>query len=155
MRKKMMKNVRGIMLIEIMIVVAIIAFLAMIAIPSYLKFAARAKRSEAYLNLAALYTAEKLYMSEFGAYTNVLQGEKGLGWQPEGKTKYTYGFAGAPGTNYVAGTLKYDAGALGHSHADATTFVAVAVADIDGDGKSDLITINDKKEIAIVQDDLA
>lgn len=150
-----MKKVRGIMLIEIMIVVAIIAFLAMIAIPNYLKFVARAKRSEAYLNLASLYTAEKLYFSEYGVYTSVLQGEKGIGWHPEGKTKYTYGFSGSPEVNYVAGTLKADLGALAQAKADDAGFVAVAVADIDGDGKFDVITINDKKEIILVQDDLA
>lgn len=151
----MVKLVRGIMLIEIMIVVAIVAFMAMIAVPSYLKFVARAKRAEAHLNLAAIYTAEKLYWSEHGAYTNKLQGENGLAWQPEGKTKYTYGFAGAPATNYVQGTLTADLGALGRAHADNGGFVVVAVADIDGDGKSDIITIDDKKDVVIVQDDLA
>ena len=150
-----MKLVRGIMLIEIMIVVAIVAFLAMIAVPSYLKFVARAKRAEAQLNLAALYTAEKLYWSEHNAYTAVLQGENGLGWQPEGKTKYTYGFAGAPDINYVRGTLEADLGALSRAHADNNSFIAVAIADIDGDGKSDIITIDDKKDLVVAQDDLA
>lgn len=150
-----MKITRGIMLIEVMIVVAIIAFFAMIAIPNYLKFVARAKRAEAQLNLAALYAAEKMYWSEYGTYTMALQGTNSLGWAPEGKTKYTYGFGGAQGVNYVQGSLKADVGALAQAHADDKGFVAVAVADIDGDGASDVITINDKKEIVIVQDDLA
>ncbi len=150
-----MEKSRGITLIEVMIVVAIIAFLAMIAIPSYLKFVARAKRSEAYLNLASLYMAEKLYLAENDTYTSVLQGEKGLGWRPEGKTNYTYGFAGSPELNYVAGKLPADLGALAQAKADNAGFVAIAVADIDGDGKSDVMSINDKKEIVLVHDDLA
>lgn len=150
-----MKLYRGIMLIEIMIVVAIIAFLALIAVPSYLKMVARAKRAEAQLNLAALYTAEKLYWSEHGTYTATLQGENGLGWQPEGKTHYTYGFAGTPGANYVPGSLVADLGALGRAHADTNSFAVVAVADIDGDGKSDILVIDDKKNLIIAQDDLA
>ena len=150
-----MKFMRGIMLIEVMIVVAIIAFLAMIAVPNYLKFVARAKRAEAQLNLAALYSAEKLYWSDQEAYTNILNGANSLGWKPEGATKYTYGFAGAEGVNYIKGTLNADIGALSQAHADNQGFVAVAVGDIDGDGKSDVLTINDKKELVIVQDDLA
>ena len=150
-----MRLYRGIMLIEVMIVVAIIAFLAMIVVPNYLKFVARAKRTEAQLNLAALYMAEKVYWSEHGTYVAILQGEGGLGWTPEGKTHYTYGFGGGEGANFVRGTLEADLGALARAHADNVGFIAVAVADIDGDGKSDILTINEKKEIVVVQDDLA
>jgi len=142
---------RGFTLIELMIVVAIIAFLAMIAIPNYLKFVARSKRAEAQVILASLYAAEKAYFVENSAYTNDL---KALGWKPEGKVHYTYGFGGAEGTNYIKGDLGGDMGALSQSKADKAGFVAVAVADIDGDGKPDVLTIDDKKDLKIVQDDL-
>ena len=142
---------RGFTLIELMIVVAIIAFLAMIAIPNYLKFVARSKRTEAQVNLASLYAAEKAYWVENSAYTNDLSA---LGWKPEGKINYTYGFGGGEGINYIKGSLEGDLGALSQAKADKAGFVAVAVADIDGDGKSDVLTIDDKKELKIVQDDL-
>lgn len=141
-------------LIELMIVIAIIAFLAMIAIPSYLKFVARAKRTEAHVNLASLYAAEKAYWAEHDTYTPVLLGAGGLGWKPEGKMNYSYGFAGATGTNNIKGALDSDDSAFNQAHADKSSFTAIAVADIDGDGLSDIISINDKNEITIIQDDL-
>lgn len=141
----------GFTLVELMIVVAIIAFLALIAIPNYLKFVARSKRAEAQINLASLYAAEKVYWVENNAYTNDL---KELGWRPEGKIYYTYGFGGGEGSNYLKGVLEADLGALGQAKADTNNFIAVAVADIDGDGKSDVLTIDDKKDLKIVQDDL-
>lgn len=145
---------RGFTMIELMIVVAIIAFLAIIAYPKYLTFVARAKRSEAHLNLASLYAAQKAYWAENSAYCAVLQGANSLNWKPEGKTHYTYGFSGAVGVNYLPGKLGADVGALAQGRADQQGFVAVAVGDIDGDGKSDVLTINDKNELVIVQDDL-
>lgn len=150
-----MNIVRGVTLIEVMIVIAIMAFLAVFAIPNFLKIVARSKRAEAQVNLAALYAAEKIHWSDRNTYTAVLQGADGLGWKPEGKMHYTYGFAGAEGVNYVRGTLEADIGALGQAHADKNAFVAIAVADIDGDGKSDIVAINEKRELVILQDDLA
>ncbi|HBR70807.1 TPA: hypothetical protein DIC20_00635 [Candidatus Dependentiae bacterium] len=142
---------RGFTLIELMIVVAIIAFLALIAMPKYLNFVARAKRAEAQINLASLYAAEKAYWVENNAYTNDL---KELGWRPEGKIHYTYGFGGSEGTNYLKGALEADLGALGQAKADKNSFVAIAVADIDGDGKSDVLAIDNEKDLKVVQDDL-
>ncbi len=141
-------------LIELMIVVAIIAFLAMMAIPAYLKFVARAKRTEAQINLASLYAAEKAYWAEHGTYTDMLMGPNGLGWHPEGKMNYSYGFAGAVGTNNLKGALDADPGAFSAAHADKSGFTAIAAADIDGDGMSDILTINEKNEMSIKQDDL-
>ena len=150
-----MNKIRGVTLVEVMIVVAIIAFLAVIAIPNYLKFVARSKRAEAQVNLAALYGAEKIYWGDQGSYTSVLQGVGSLGWKPEGKRYYTYGFSGAEGVNYIRGSLDADIAALAQSHADKNTFVVIAIADIDGDGFSDVIAINENRELVILQDDLA
>lgn len=149
-----MKKSIGFTMIELMIVVAIIAFLAMIALPSYLRFVARSKRAEAHINLASLYTAQKAYWAEHGTYTTILNGANGLAWRPEGKTQYTYGFAGAPDTNYIQGVLQSDLSALSQAKADKNGFVAIAVGDIDGDGKSDVLSINEKKELTTVVDDL-
>jgi len=151
-----MKRNVGFTLVELMVVVAIIALLALIALPKYWRSHARARRAEAYLNLGALHTAEKLYWVEHGRYTDQIMGEGGLGWSPDGQTNYTYGFGGAAGVNHVVGKLGQNSGALnGVTRADGGGFVAAAVADIDGDGKPDIITINENREIKIVQDDLA
>ncbi len=144
-------KVHGFTLIEIAIVTAIVGLLAMISIPSFNKFLAKAKRTEAYMNLNAIATAQKVYRAEHGTYTADL---KALGWQPEGTLHYSYGFGGAEGTNYVGGSLGASAQAMSTGNAGADAFTAVAAGDIDGDGEPDIITINQNNEVKIVQDDL-
>ncbi len=150
------QKIQGFTLIELMIVVTIIAFLAMIAVPSLMRFAAKAKRAEVYVQLGSLYAAEKAYFIEHGKYTDKLIGEESLQWKPEGELTYTYGFPGQEEVNYVAGKTKDAVQSLsGIAKADDTSFIAAAIADIDGDGKMDIITVNDKHEFKIVSDDLA
>ena len=79
-----MKHTRGFTLIELMIVVAIIAFLSMVAIPSFMRFLSKAKRAEAYMNLGSIYVAQKAHWAEKGSYSINLSGKDGVGWQPEG-----------------------------------------------------------------------
>lgn len=145
----------GFTLIELMVVVAIIALLSLVALPKYWKFQAKAKRAEAYLNLSALHTAEKLYWAEHGTYTDKLSGPDSLDWQPEGQANYTYGFAGAPNVSYLPGKSGVDLSDLNkYTHADNQGFTLAAIADIDGDGKFDVLTVDQNRDIKIVQDDL-
>ena len=144
----------GFSLIELMVVVAIIAFLAMIAVPNFNRFLAKAKRAEAYMNLSSIYAAEKSYYAEHGKYSDVLTGEGGIGWKPEGKTYYTYGFAGADGRNHFVGKLGASGAQLQGSRADKNGFVVVAAGDIDGDGDADIITVDENNNVVIVHDDL-
>jgi len=58
----------GFTLVELMIVVAIIGVISSIAIPSMQDYARRARRSEAFLNLKGIYTAQKVYYTEEGQY---------------------------------------------------------------------------------------
>ncbi len=55
------KNKKGFTLIELLIVIAIIGILAAIAIPTYLSYVNRAKDSEAYTNLGAIFTDETAF----------------------------------------------------------------------------------------------
>ena len=149
-------NKFGFTLIELMIVVAIIAFLAMVAIPNFLGYVAKAKRAEVYLNLGSIYAAEKAYWAENGTYTTNLSGNDSIGWKPEGQINYTYGFPGTEGVNNFSGKLKGPVSELSNiAKASGDSFIACAVADIDGDGDLDVITINEKREINIVKNDLA
>ncbi|MEX0939809.1 MAG: prepilin-type N-terminal cleavage/methylation domain-containing protein [Candidatus Babeliales bacterium] len=154
----------GFTLIELMIVVAIIAFLSMISIPSFMRFLAKAKRAEAYMNLGSLYVAQKAYWAEHGKYTNVLSGADGAGWKPEGysgggsgeRFYYTYGFNnGQEGQGYFTGKLNAPASDLLQTNADQNSFIAAAAGDIDGDGQTDVLTVNEHNDIKILQDDLA
>ena len=153
----------GFTLIELMVVVGIIALLAAISIPTFSKFMAKAKRTEAHMNLHALYAAQKAYWAEHGKYSTQLSGgSESVGWKPEGyhgggdteNFYYTYGFSGSEGQQYFTGKLNGPAAALSGSKADAQGFTAFAVGDIDGDGKVDILSIDENNSIKIVQDDL-
>ncbi|HXW86419.1 MAG TPA: prepilin-type N-terminal cleavage/methylation domain-containing protein [Candidatus Bathyarchaeia archaeon] len=154
----------GFTLIELMIVIAIMALLAMMAVPSFTRFLAKAKRAEAYMHLSAIYMAQKAYWAEHGTYSATLLGANGVGWKPEGykgggaqeNFYYTYGFGGgSEGSGYFTGKLTTPASNLSMSRADDKGFIAVAAGDIDGDGKPDILTIDENNVIKIVQDDLA
>lgn len=155
-------NKRAFSLIELMIVVAIIAFLAMVSVPTFTKFLVKAKRAEAYMNLNSIYAAQKAYWAEHGRYADSLLGTNGLGWKPEGykgggekeNFYYTYGFAGSEGTHFCTGKLCTTSSHLSMARADEKGFVVVAAGDIDGDGRPDILTVNEYNEIRIIQDDL-
>jgi len=144
----------GFSLIELMVVIAIIAFLAMIAVPNFNRFLAKAKRAEAYMNLSALYAAEKAYFAEHGTYSDALIGENSIGWKPEGNYYYSYGFSGATGKNNFIGKLGTAASHLHIGKAGKEGFVAVAAGDIDNDGTPDILTVDENNVITVVQDDL-
>lgn len=160
----MKRNMPGFTMIELMIVVAIIGFLSMISVPSFLKFLSKAKRAEAYMNLGSLYVAQKAHWAEHGTYSTMLNGKDGIGWKPEGyssggsqeKFNYTYGFSqGQEGQSFFTGKLSTPQTALGTTKADKEGFIIAAAGDIDGDGTADLLTVNQHNDIKIVIDDLA
>ena len=156
LNKFLSKSSRGFTLIELMIVVAIIAFLSIIAVPNIMNFLAKAKRTEVYVNLGALWMAEKSYYSEHNRYSDTLIGPDSIGWCTEGEPLYTYGFAGTSGVNYITGKLKASGTDLSkYTSVAPDGFTVAAIADIDGDGKLDVITINELKQIKIVENDCA
>ncbi|MFN7728571.1 MAG: type IV pilin protein [Bdellovibrio sp.] len=97
-------NQRGFSLVELMVVVAIIGILATIAIPRVNKFIAKARQSEAQVNLSSLYTFNKNFFVEFQGYSSSFDA---LGFVPEGNLRYNIGWVSGTGacpTNFT--TLK-------------------------------------------------
>jgi len=147
-------------LIELMIVVAIIAFLAAIGIPQYFKYQAKARAAEVAITLASLHTAEQAYYAEHGEYSDNLNGDGGIGWKPEGyhgggKTEnffYTYGIDSAnsqEGINYFTGKLEAGKDGLTGSQATKDGFIAKATAMISG--KVDTWQIDENRKIEHTQ----
>jgi type IV pilus assembly protein PilA len=72
MLTKLKGNESGFTLVELMIVVAIIGLLASVAIPNFKQYQAKAKTSEAKLQLAAIYTAQTAFAGDFDTYASCL-----------------------------------------------------------------------------------
>jgi type IV pilus assembly protein PilE len=67
-----MNNIKGVTLLELIIVVAIIGILAVIAIPGYIGYQQNAVRTEAFSNLEALRLLEEQFFAENNRYTITL-----------------------------------------------------------------------------------
>jgi prepilin-type N-terminal cleavage/methylation domain-containing protein len=70
---KSLRRQEGFTLVELMVVVGIIGLLSAIAIPNFKKYQARAKISEAKLQLSSIYTAEQAFWSDYNMYSSCLR----------------------------------------------------------------------------------
>lgn len=99
---KSLQRQDGFTLVELMVVVAIIGLLSAVAIPNFKKYQARARTSEAKLQLSAIYTAEQAFFSDFSIYATCL---RYMGYDPSGEAAQRYYLTGFPSvTNAVNGT---------------------------------------------------
>ena len=99
-----MKEQDGFTLVELMIVVAIIGVLSAVAVPNFKKYQAKAKTSEAKVQLAAAYTAEQSFYGDFNTYHTCLAF---MGYNPTaeaGSRYYSMGFGTGLNTNPGAGS---------------------------------------------------
>lgn len=99
---KLVKKASGFTLVELMIVVAIIGVLSAVAVPNFQKYQAKAKTSEAKVQLAAAYTAEQAFFGDFGIYHSCLDY---MGYNPadeKASRYYAIGFNDAAAVDTLA-----------------------------------------------------
>ena len=126
------RNKKGFTLIELMIVVAIIAILAAIAIPNFLKFQAKSKQSEARTMLTGVYEAELAYFATENAFSN----DTGLvGFEPASEPKYYLQYPGVE--TFPAG------GVTAWIDASNNGFTATCSGNIDRDPARDIWGVYD------------
>lgn len=134
--KALVSKSHGFTLMELMVVVAIIGVLSAIAIPNFLRYQLRSRRTEGAVNVAAIRTAQ---VAHYGVNDRFVtpgapnppahpfttqrhpwhRGDAGwrqLGFEPEGDVYFQYWTEGGIGT-------------------EVSTFVATAIADLDEDKK--------------------
>ena len=143
-----MRNRCGFSLTELMIVVAIIGILAVIAIPNFLKYQARAKQSEAKTNLVAIHASEMAYFAENNTYVDDFNA---IGFAVTGSSQLYYYELGSSSS----GTLPPGCTASTLDNVSDTGFTAAATANIDGDPTCDVWTIDEKKRLVNVTNDVA
>jgi len=159
-------NQSGFTLIELMVSVGIVGILASVAVPNYNRYTAKARQTEAKMNLGSIYTAEQAYATDIGGFSACLSS---MGYQVKGKY-YTTGFAAAtvlsysntPGATPTTCTLGPNITYFQASQAaggtptttvtgsalTATTFTAVSQGSITNTAVIDTWTMNEARVLA-------
>jgi len=142
----------GFSLVELMIVVAIMAILAAIAIPSFMRFSMRAKTAEATHNLGAIRTCQESYRAENDMYYDCDATPNGGGtdaepdvWAGGGIADFDIiGFAPDGQVRYIYEVLPGTGGAAHATIAKGITgaFSATAKCDLDGKNGQAIYTVD-------------
>ena len=97
----MMKGEKGVTLIEVMIVVAIVGLLAAVAIPAYDNYITRSRRADAFTALETVRAAQEMYRAERGFYAGAIGSLAGCVSTMAGDN-YTISITRTDNTHYTA-----------------------------------------------------
>src|SRR5712692_10848830 len=156
------KGPQGFTLIELMIVVAIIGILAAIAIPNFMTYQAKARQSEAKVNLGGIFTTATSYFAENNTFSTAT-GDT-LGYRPAGTSRYGLYYGGtAAGNTITPSASQFTCGTMGTftaivpagSAAGVSGFTAGAQGNIDSDSGCDEWTINDVRNLTNGRNDVS
>ena len=166
MTRRALKGPEGFTLIELMIVVAIIGILAAVAIPNFMRYQAKARQSEAKVNLGGVFTTATSYFAENNTFS--VPTADTLGYKPAGNVRYAIYYGGTGATNSVTVPAAQNkiatpcstvapavAPVPAGSAAGVTGFTAGAVGNIDSDSTCDEWAINDLRNLTNTNNDVA
>jgi len=118
------KRMRGMTLIELMVVLAIVAILASLAVGSYRRYVLRANRTDATSALLRIQVAQEKYFLQNNAYTTNVTAAPPVGLgvaSPTTNGFYTLAVTGDPNsTNNIATSFQATATAVGAQTADTS-----------------------------------
>lgn len=124
---KSLKRQDGFTLVELMVVVAIIGLLSAVAIPNFRKYQAKAKMSEAKLQLSSVYTAETAFFSDYNIYHNCLAY---MGYNPQREVLNRYYAIGFNAATDIDGAASPPTGAYGAAVTAGLSSVASDCPDV-------------------------
>ncbi len=142
MREKTLKTA-GFSLIELMIVVAIIAILAALAIPDFLRYVTKTRQSEAKMNLGEIYVAQMAYYGEHSTFAGGGEAFNKIGWEAltRSAAKYCYLMDSA----LWAAARGCPSSMPSPLSSTARSFTVIAAGNIDNDAFIDVWGINNSK----------
>ena len=140
----------------------IVVIWVIIALPNFLRFAARAKQSEAKQDLGALYTTYQAYHNEYHTYPSSPLIQKGdtlyncftiTHWKPKEQwPRYNFNCMGTEVFSPPLNDYPCPPGIT--TTATKDSFTVAACGNVDNDATVDVWTIDDRKKLKNVVDDV-